>query len=100
MPGLALSALAILAGLGLAVLRRRRALEDEVTRLAGLVTDLSARLQKVGEEAARALAAAEVAGNVLVEKGVADEEELEAARERSGLGEGMAYVPGRDGEIH
>ncbi len=104
MPGLLLSilaALALAAGAGLAqrALRRRRALEREVDGLRGTVQELAGRLEAAEAGAARALAAAEVSASLLVEKGVADEEELEAARARSGLAPAEA-VPERDGEVH
>jgi hypothetical protein len=94
------AALAILAARVLIAHARQRGLEGEVARLSGLVRELAGRLEAAEDEAGRAFAAAEVAGRVLVEKGVADEEELEAARARSGIPVAPRHVPGRDGEVH
>lgn len=101
MVGLLLSILAALAlGAGAALvqaaLRRRVALESELEGLRGTVRELGERLEAAEAEAARALSAAEVAASLLLEKGVADEEDLEAARARSGLAPADS-VPGREG---
>ncbi len=93
-----LAAIALFAALGAVAVRRIRALADEVRALGEHVRELSVRLDAVEQDAATARARAEVAESVLLDKGVADEEDLEAARRRSG--EDAGYVRGRDGESH
>lgn len=93
-----LAALALLTALVATLVRRIRALEGELDGLSGLVAELSARLEAAERDAANALAQADVAESVLLDKGVADEEDLEAARARSGTEGG--YVRGRDGDLH
>lgn len=93
----AVLAAGLLAALSLGVLRRLRAQADDVASLAEQVRELSARLGAAEQDAANALAQADVAESVLLHKGVADEEDLEAARARSGAAEsGRA----RDDELH
>ncbi len=80
--------------------RRVRALADEVSALGDRVKELTTRLESTEVDAANALAQADVAESVLLEKGVADEEDLEAARARSGAPDGAGYVRTRDGDLH
>jgi hypothetical protein len=95
----AVVAVALFGALAAFVIRRVRDLNGEVSALAERVRELSARLEATEHDAASALARADVAESVLVEKGVADEDDLEAARARSGSGE-PGYVRGRDGDLH
>ncbi|HEX9399610.1 MAG TPA: hypothetical protein VF912_05830 [Anaeromyxobacter sp.] len=95
-------ATAALAGLSVAALllaRRVRALLVDVAELSGRVTELAARLDATEHDAAGALARTEVAELVLLDKGLADEEDLEAARRRFGDDVPPADVRG-DGELH
>ncbi len=80
--------------------RRVRALGEEVSALGERVKELSARLDATEQDAANALAQADVAESVLLDKGVADEEDLEAARARSGAPDPAGYVRTRDGDLH
>jgi predicted nuclease with TOPRIM domain len=90
-------ALALLAALAARLVRRLRALSDEVEALSERVHELSARLEVAEQDAASALAQADVAESVLLDKGVADEEDLAAARARSAA---PAEGPRRDDELH
>ena len=100
MPALtAFLAVALFAALAAFVLRRTRELADEVRGLRDRVRELSVRLDAAEQDASSALAQADVAESVLLDKGVADEDDLEAARARSGGGE-AGYVRGRDGDLH
>ncbi len=92
-------AVALIAALATFVIRRMRELTEGVRALGEHVRDLSVRLDAAEQDAASALAHADVAESVLLDKGVADEDDLEAARARSGAGE-PGYVRGRDGELH
>lgn len=95
----ALLAVALCAALAAAAIRRIRELSDEVRLLGERVHELSIRLDTAEQDAASARAQADVAESVLLEKGVADEDDLEAARARSAGGE-AGYLRGRDGETH
>ncbi len=83
----------------LAAVYRVRSLGAEVDELRERVHELSSRLEAAEHDASHALASADVAESVLLEKGVADEDDLEAARRRFG-DEVTTYVRGRDGEVH
>src|SRR5512138_3199841 len=75
--------LALLAALSLELVRRLRALAGEVAALTERVHELSTRLESTEHDAANALAQADVAECVLLDKGIFDEEDLEEARARS-----------------
>jgi hypothetical protein len=101
MPTLAaLAALALVSALAARLLRRVRALEHDVASLSERVGELSARLEVAEQDAAAALAQAEVAESVLLDKGVADEEDLEAARARSTSVDAPGNGRHRDGDLH
>ncbi len=63
--------------------RAQRALASQVRSLRHQLRDVSGRLENAEKSADDAATRAEVAGNVLLEKGLANEEDLEAARRRS-----------------
>jgi hypothetical protein len=97
----ALLALALFTALSWRLVRRLEALAVEVAALTERVGELSARLEAAEQDSATALAQADVAESVLLDKGVADEEDLEAARAaRTGAPDAAGYVRHRDGEIH
>ncbi len=98
MLALEVTALAAVAA-ALAAAYRVRSLGAEVDELRERVHELSSRLEVAEHDASNALASADVAESVLIEKGVADEDDLEAARRRFGDEEG-GHVRVRDGEIH
>ncbi len=64
------------------LLRRQRVLGGELRSLRQQLRDLSTRLASAEKNAEEAASRAEAAGNVLLEKGIANEEDLEAARRR------------------
>jgi hypothetical protein len=80
LPAAALAALSIVA---LLLARRLRALRGEIAALREQVEGLAGRLAAAEQDVDGALARTEVAETVLLEKGLADEEDLEAARRRS-----------------
>ena len=94
------SAFVLIAALFLRARRHERALEQRVAELAQELRDVSARLELAEQDVARAAVSGEVAENLLVEKGVADEEDVEAARARHELDGQSGYVKGRDGDLH
>ncbi len=93
---LALAATALIGG----AIRRARARGTMIAALQERLRDLASRVDAAEVSAAEASARAGVAESLLLEKGIADEEDLEAARRRSGADVGSRYVPGRDGELH
>ena len=92
-------AVALFAAIAAFVVRRMTELAEDVRVLGDRVRELSVRLEATEQDAATARAQADVAESVLLDKGVADEDDLEAARARSGGGE-PGYVRGRDGDLH
>lgn len=91
------AALALATALVALLARRVHALEGEVAGLAETVGELSVRLDAAERDAATALARADVAESVLLEKGLADEDDLEAARARS---TGPEAGGAREGDLH
>ncbi|HSN90450.1 MAG TPA: hypothetical protein VLS93_04420 [Anaeromyxobacteraceae bacterium] len=79
--------------------RSRVAHAAELAALADRVDELSARLEAAEREAAQAVSHARVAGMLLLEKGIADEEDVEAARRRVDEG-GASLARHRGGELH
>jgi outer membrane murein-binding lipoprotein Lpp len=82
MDALATAALAGLPVLTLLLVRRVRGLAGHVTELSARVDELTTRLEAAEQDAAAAVGRTEVAETVLLDKGLADEEDLEAARRR------------------
>jgi type II secretory pathway component PulJ len=80
-------ALALLAALSFELVRRLRALAREVAALTERVHELGARVETVEQDASAALAQADTAEGILLDKGVFDEEDLEEARARNGAPE-------------
>lgn len=95
---LAVLALALLAALSLELVRRLRALAAGVAALTERVHELSGRLEAAEHDVSAALAQADAAECVLLDKGVFDEEDLEEARARTGAPEAPARP--RDGELN
>ncbi len=88
-------------GIAACAIRVARRLQGEVNALSERVEELSARLGATENDAARAALSAEVAESVLIEKGVADEEDLEEARRQFRAQGGCPpYVRERDGDLH
>jgi hypothetical protein len=97
LPVLAAS-LTALAAVSVLLARRVRTLTVDLEALGDRVQDLSSRLGEAERGVSGALARTEAAESVLVEKGLADEEELEAARRR--FGDESAADLRDDREIH
>ncbi len=93
------AALAGLSTISFLLVRRVRGLLADVAALAERLKEVSTRLEAAEQDVAGALARTEVAETVLLDKGLADEEDLEAARRRFGDGHGSAEVRG-DGDLH
>jgi len=101
MPGLLLGALlATSAALLVAAVRTARARAAEARALADQVRALAARLDTLEEEVSKTSVRADVAETVLLEKGVADEEDLEEARHYFEQHGQPRYVRERDGNLH
>jgi hypothetical protein len=92
------AAIALLAAAVLWLARRERALAAALAAVQARVDELTARLDGTDQDVARALTQAEMAEELLVEKGVVDEEDLEAMRQR--FGPERDYVRERDGELN
>ena len=74
--------------------RSQQRLSRELRIMRSSLRSVSERVESVERSVGEAATQAEVAGAVLLEKGIADAEELEAARRRSGPSAGEP-VPGR-----
>jgi hypothetical protein len=91
--------LLVVAALGMALAlafgwrRRERDRRLELEALTDRVLQLTARLEVAEQDAAQALGSADVSAQLLLDKGIADEDELDDVRRR--LGEGG---PPRDGD--
>ena len=97
------AALAVAAGVARMMLREHK-LRAELRGMQERMRELAARVEATEADVAHAVTQAEVAESLLVEKGIADEEDVEAARRRFDGGDAPAtsprYVPGRDGGLH
>lgn len=85
------------------LLRRTHLLVGELAALSARVDELAARLEADEQDLARAATSADVAETLLVEKGVADEDDVEDARRRFGAGADGASTDDahtRDGDLH
>ncbi len=98
---LALAALTALAGAGAVFAWRAfRAVLRDRTSLAERLGEVAARLGVAEQEIARAAIRAEVAESVLLDKGLADEEDLALARRQVEVSFDESYRPERDGDLH
>jgi type II secretory pathway component PulJ len=102
---LALSASLALVAAGFArMLRREKRLTGELTGLTERMRELSARVEAAEADVAHAVTQAEITESLLLDKGIADEEDLEAARRRFDGGEPSTspsrYLPERDGDLN
>ncbi len=83
--------------------RSERALAAEVAALGERVRELQARVDAAEADVAHAVTQGDIAESLLLEKGIADEEDIEAVRRRFGDADATAPsdVGGRDGgELH
>ncbi|MBK9518471.1 MAG: hypothetical protein IPO09_14195 [Anaeromyxobacter sp.] len=79
---LTLGLLVLLAVLGLRWRRREAALRQELDALTERLHELGARMEADEQDLADALSSSGVAEQLLLEKGIADEDEMEAVRRR------------------
>ena len=86
--------------LAVVALRTWRLRSAEAAGLTDQVRALAARLETVEAESARSALRIDVAETVLVEKGVADEEDLEEARRYFEANTAPRYDRERDGSLH
>src|SRR5512140_2215776 len=84
------------------LVRRERALRSELSGMAERMRELATRVEAAEADVAHAVTAAEISESLLVEKGIADEEDLEEARRRFNGGDPPAprYLPERDGDLN
>ncbi len=99
---LALAALVVSAVAIVRLRRRERQLSAEVAALGERVRDLAERVEAAQADVAHAVTQSGITESLLVEKGIADEEEIEALRRRfdEDEGEPAPYEPERDGGLH
>ncbi len=100
---LALATLALSAVVIFRLRKRERALTAEVAALGERVRDLAERVEAAQADVAHAVTQSGVAESLLLEKGIADEEEIEALRRRfddDADGDPPPYEPERDGGLH
>ena len=95
-----LAALATTAAIAFAALEAVKASRREARALAEKVRELSARLEATEQEVARAAMQADVAELVLLDKGVADEEDIEALRRQFEEQSQGTAARDRDGTVH
>jgi hypothetical protein len=95
----AVLAVTLFAALAFAVVRRIRTQDAQLEALQERLRELSARLDATEQDAANALAQADIAESVLLDKGVADEEDLEAARARTTT-DAFGHPRARSDELH
>ncbi len=80
--------------------RARRAAEARARQLEARLVELSGRVEMAEQNTADAVIQAEVATSVLLEKGLADERDLEAARRRFQPGEPPEPAHGTGNSLH
>jgi hypothetical protein len=100
MPLLLWLAVALLTVAIVRLVRRERELVGEMAALDERAKDLGLRLEAAEGEVAQAVTQAEIAENVLLEKGVADEDDIEAVRRRFVADATSGYDRARDGELN
>lgn len=100
MPLLLWLAVALLTVAIVRLVRRERELVGEMAALDERAKELGLRLEAAEGEVAQAVTQAEIAENVLLEKGVADEDDIEAVRRRFVADATSGYDRARDGELN
>ena len=95
-----LAALATTTAIAFAALEAVKAARRDALALAEKVRELSTRLEATEQEVARAAMQADVAELVLLDKGVADEEDIEALRRQFEEQSQDAIARDRDGTVH
>jgi hypothetical protein len=99
---IALSAAALATAGWYRLVRRDRAMRSELSVMAERMRELGTRVEAAEADVAHAVTAAEISESLLVEKGIADEEDLEEARRRFNGSDPPAprYLPDRDGDLN
>jgi hypothetical protein len=99
---IALSAAALATAGWVRLIHRERHLRAELFGVSERMRELATRMEATEADVAHAVTAAEISESLLVEKGIADEEDLEAARRRFNGGDPPAprYLPERDGDLN
>jgi predicted nucleic acid-binding Zn-ribbon protein len=99
---LALATLALSAVVIVRLRKRERTLTAEVAALGERVRDLTERVEAAQADVAHAVTQSGITESLLVEKGIADEEEIEALRRRFDEDDRdpPPYEPERDGGLH
>ena len=106
----AAAALAVAAGLAHLLIRDRK-YRSQLRSVEERMRELTARVEAAEADVAHAVTSADISESLLVEKGIADEEDIEAVRRRFDGGDATTtatsspstpsrYVPGRDGGLH
>jgi hypothetical protein len=98
----ALIAVGVALATGFRLRRREKLLAAEVCALTERIQELTARVDAAEDDVAHAITQTEIAESLLVEKGVADEDDIEAVRQRY-VADGApppVFVRGRDGDLH
>ncbi|BDG09476.1 hypothetical protein [Anaeromyxobacter paludicola] len=80
--------------------RARRSSEARGRELEARLADLAGRIEMAEQNTADAVVQSEVTASVLLEKGLADEEDLEAARRRFQPNEAVQPVHGTGNSLH
>lgn len=91
---------AVSAGFAALVMRAMRARAAEARTLLDELKKVSARIEPLEQEMSRISLRADVAETVLLEKGIADEEDLEEARRFFEEHGQPRYLRERDGNLH
>lgn len=86
--------------LGVVALRTLRLRNAEAAALGEQVRAMASRLEAMEEDVSRTSLRADVAETVLLEKGLADEEDLEEARRYFEQHAAPRYLKERDGSLH
>jgi len=97
---IALVAGALAAGTAFAALVALRASRRRSLRLSEEVGRLASRLDEMEQATAHLAMQVEVAESVLLDKGIADEQDLESARRSFEARGHPGYVAERDGDLH
>jgi hypothetical protein len=93
-------ALAALATLLARTVRLARAQELQLADMAERIREMGTRFEAAEADVAHAVTRADMAEVLLVEKGVADEEDIESVRRRFIHGDDVPAAVEREGELH
>jgi hypothetical protein len=97
---IALSAAALATAGWFRLARRERLLRAELLGMIERMRELATRVEAAEADVAHAVTVAEISESLLVEKGIADEEDLEEARRYFEQNTQPRYDRQRDGNLH